>query len=78
MSAPVDVKAAAEAMRAIADAVAPFRPEQQLAIVAGELGNVLCRVGPKPDRHTAIAMIGTTLLMVVDMIDRHYPERLDS
>lgn len=75
-----DVAELAAAMRTIDEALAAFPPEQQLLMIAGELGNVLCRLGHPPSRHFAIGMLGTALECAFDMIDRHFeqPEKYDA
>lgn len=72
-----EIKAYAAAMSEISDRLRPFSPEARLVMISGQLGRVLCELGPTPDRMSAVAMLGTAIEMVLDMVNHTFPPAPD-
>ena len=70
---PASVKDHADAMADIRRSLSPFPPAEQMVIVSGILGDVLCKVGEAPSIETAKLMAGCSMGMVFDMIHLNYP-----
>ena len=71
---PEHIKKHADAMAAIRAALAPFPPAEQMVMVAGILGDILCETGDNPCKASAIMLTGTAMEMVFDMIGRNFQE----